>query len=295
MSGWLARSAAAARLAGERPDLWLYGALAWLPVLGWLPLIVAVAHPPTIGDLAFLGAELYGAGSYPWNVLLLSLVCAAAVIGACLLASAGQTGVLRGLAQGARRGREDRPWSLDLGATFGWSVMASLPLAIALAATGVGFVAIAPDEFTSPDSNGPLGVRLAARLAPFLLLSGASLLLSLAMGAAAIRCMRGADGGSIRGALRGALGFLRHRPLRLLGSAIGVAAVNGALLGGELALLRVLWAPIGADLDAGQLLTPTALGLLLAFVAIWLSLLAAGGALHTWSSAWWNAELSGDA
>jgi hypothetical protein len=294
VTGWLARAAAAAQRAGERPDLWLFGALAWLPVVGWLPLIVAVARPVSIADLAFLGAELYGSGSYPWNVLLLSLAGAVGVITACLLAAAGQTGVLRGLADGADERSDARPWSLDLATAFGWSVMASLPLALALAVTGLGFVAIAPDEFTAPASSGPLALRLVLRLAPFLLLTGAALLVSLGIGAAGIRRMLGGPNESIGSALRGALRFLLRHPARLLGSALAVAAVNGAVLAGELALLRVLYAPIGGDLDAGGLLMPGTIGLLLAFVAIWLTLLLAGGALHTWSSAWWNAELSRD-
>ena len=57
------------------------------------------------------------------------------------------------------------------------------------------------------------------------------------------------------------------------------------------ALLRVLWAPIRVELAAGQLVSPQALLLLVGFVAVWLALVLAFGALHAWVSAWWSLEL----
>jgi uncharacterized membrane protein len=57
------------------------------------------------------------------------------------------------------------------------------------------------------------------------------------------------------------------------------------------ALLGVLWAPIAAALRGGQLVSPSALLLLVGFVAIWLTIVLAFGALHVWVSLWWSLEL----
>ena len=56
------------------------------------------------------------------------------------------------------------------------------------------------------------------------------------------------------------------------------------------ALLSVLWMPIGDALATGRLATPETLLLLLGFVAIWLGLLLAAGAVHVAVSAWWAIE-----
>ena len=52
----------------------------------------------------------------------------------------------------------------------------------------------------------------------------------------------------------------------------------------------MLWVPIGSDLDGGRLATPETLLLLLGFVAIWLGLLLAAGAVQVAVSAWWAIE-----
>ena len=57
-----------------------------------------------------------------------------------------------------------------------------------------------------------------------------------------------------------------------------------------IALLSVLWMPIGSALDGGRLATPETLLLLLGFVAIWLGLLLVAGAVHVAISAWWAIE-----
>ena len=56
------------------------------------------------------------------------------------------------------------------------------------------------------------------------------------------------------------------------------------------ALLSVLWMPIGDALATGRLATPETLLLLLGFVAIWLGLLLAAGAVQVAVSAWWAIE-----
>jgi hypothetical protein len=54
-------------------------------------------------------------------------------------------------------------------------------------------------------------------------------------------------------------------------------------------LVGVLWAPIGLGLGNGEPIDATVALLLVGFVAIWLCLVLAGGALHAWGSAtWWT-------
>ncbi|MGH2401712.1 MAG: hypothetical protein ACRDE6_03285, partial [Candidatus Limnocylindria bacterium] len=65
-------------------------------------------------------------------------------------------------------------------------------------------------------------------------------------------------------------------------------------LGFAAVLLGVLWAPIGARLGIGPIEIATGL-LLVGFVAIWLCLVLAGGALHAWSAATWSRLLVTDA
>jgi hypothetical protein len=69
----------------------------------------------------------------------------------------------------------------------------------------------------------------------------------------------------------------------LIGTVISAAYALVAAL-----LLGVLWAPIEAELGArGDFAFATAL-LLVGFVAIWLCLVVAGGALHAWSATTWS-------
>jgi hypothetical protein len=84
--------------------------------------------------------------------------------------------------------------------------------------------------------------------------------------------------------------------LRRAGSAgalhIAVTAVVGvAFLVLSGILVHVLWAPIGAGMIAGGTIDATGALLLVGFVAIWLCLVLAGGALHAWGSATWSALL----
>ena len=60
-------------------------------------------------------------------------------------------------------------------------------------------------------------------------------------------------------------------------------------------LLRVLWAPIGAQLAVGGEIDVATGLLLVGFVAIWLCLVLAGGALQAWSAATWSRLLATDA
>ena len=75
-----------------------------------------------------------------------------------------------------------------------------------------------------------------------------------------------------------------------------VAAFLGQLmfLGFYALLLGVLWAPIGTQLAIGGGFEIGTGLLLLGFVAIWLCLVLAGGALHAWSAATWSRLLATD-
>jgi hypothetical protein len=59
-------------------------------------------------------------------------------------------------------------------------------------------------------------------------------------------------------------------------------------------LLRVLWAPIEERLALNGI-DPAAMLLLVGFVAIWLCLVLAGGALHAWGSVSWTGVLGAGA
>jgi hypothetical protein len=89
-----------------------------------------------------------------------------------------------------------------------------------------------------------------------------------------------------------AAGFreLVRRPLRRIAIAAAIDLAFVAWLVATWALLRVLWTPIGRQAGEGALLTPGSVALLVGFVAIWLCLVAGGGALHAWSSTWWSLE-----
>ncbi|MGH2445356.1 MAG: hypothetical protein ACRDGD_04875, partial [Candidatus Limnocylindria bacterium] len=71
MRRWLSAWLAAARHVSDRPALWLPGALAWTAGFGWLPLMIAVAQPPSEADLTFFGADLFTSGAWPWNAIAL--------------------------------------------------------------------------------------------------------------------------------------------------------------------------------------------------------------------------------
>ncbi|HEX2222009.1 MAG TPA: hypothetical protein VHK06_05745, partial [Candidatus Limnocylindria bacterium] len=81
-----------------------------------------------------------------------------------------------------------------------------------------------------------------------------------------------------------------RRPLPLLGTAVVTLVALAAYLAVSHLLLRVLWAPIGVALDAGDPLAAGTPLLLVGFVAIWLCCLLAGGVIHAWTAAWWALE-----
>ncbi|HYI67589.1 MAG TPA: hypothetical protein VEW95_11755, partial [Candidatus Limnocylindrales bacterium] len=93
MRRWRDAAVASSRLASERPELWLPGALAWIASVGWIPFVVAVARPPSVAELTFLGARIVTSGAWPWNAILIGAGCVAVVVLAFTV-SAGANAVL---------------------------------------------------------------------------------------------------------------------------------------------------------------------------------------------------------
>lgn len=288
---WFERAAAAARTAAEGSDRWLAGSLGSLTYLAWLPLLLTVAALPRTSDLAFIGARLFSSGAFPWNVFLLAALATIAVLVACLVGALAEATLLRGAGSGTPR----RSLTRETEVAFSILLIAVLPTIAALAVLALGIAAVAPAEFAAPDIGGPLWARIAGHLVPILVVVAALLVVGQAIGAAAMRRAIGPDAVTVAAALRGAWRDLIGHPVRRIG--LSLAATLSDLLAAALAfaLLRVIWAPIAVELDAGRLLSPRALLLLIGFVAIWLVLVLALGVLRAWVSAWWSLELTGTA
>jgi len=285
--GWLRNAGMAARVAADRGDLWLPGALGALSYLAWLPLLLTVAAVPRTSDLAFLGASLFSSELFPFNLLLIATLAALGILVACLLAALAEASLLRA----AGLGTPGRSMARELEATFSVTLVAVLPAVAIAAALTRGAAAAAPAEFGAPDFGVPLALRIALRLLP--LLVGLALLawLGQAFGAVAIRKAVGPAALPLGDALRAALRDLIRHPARRLGLALTVFIGDLLAIALAVALLRVLWAPIAAELAGGQLISPPALLLLVGFVAVWLTVTFAFGALHAWVSTWWLLEL----
>jgi len=288
LAGWMVRAGLAARLAGNRADLWIPGAASALAYLAWLPLLAVVAGPPRTSDFAFVGAGLFSSSAYPWNVLLLAAAATLLVLVAFLIAALGEAALLRGLRHDGGGGSLTH----DTGVIFTVLLVAALPAAIAVAILVAATVAIAPGEFGAPDLGGPLLARILGPLAPFVLFLAATILLGQAVGAAAIRRAVGTGSQRIAEALRDGVRDVLRRPTRRLGLALTGTLAELLAVGLAFALLRILWEPVAEDLAAGWLLSPATLSLLVGFVAVWLALLLIAGALHAWVSTWWSAELA---
>ena len=286
MGGWLRRALYAAQLAGDRADLWPAGALAWLAFLGWLPFMVVVARPDP-NDLAFLGVSIYTSGAFPLNLIGLAALAVTVFALLCLLSAMAQVALLRSAAvpDAARP-----PFARATLTGFTIVVVAAVPAVGALAALLAGVAAVAPDAFTSPDTSTPILVRLGAPLAPFLILFVAALLAGQAFGGSALRVAHELPGAPITTVLGRTGGTLVRRPWGALGVALGGLLLDVLVLVVTIALLSVLWMPIGNALDGGRLATAETLLLLLGFVAIWLGLLLVAGAVHVAVSAWWAIE-----
>ena len=139
----------------------------------------------------------------------------------------------------------------------------------------------------------PASVRVLGRLTPLLVLGAIVVISTAALSGLAGRAAT--EAGSVAGGIAGLPSMLR-RPRAAGAVHIAVTAVLGtAFLVLTGLLIHVLWAPIGAGLIAGGAIDATGVLLLVGFVAIWLCLVLAGGALHAWGSATWSALLHPEA
>lgn len=282
MRSWRDAAAASARLAASRPELWLAGALAWIASVGWIPLLVAVGRPPSVAELTFLGARLVGSGSWPWNAAFLAATVVALVLLGFLLAAvanAALIALIEGRASSAR----------DVGLIVAVSLVSALPAALSTLVVLLALAMVAPSEFNAPDPAGGPVLSTAARLTPYLVLLGVTAAAGAALAAVAGRLATGRRQG-VTSALRSA-SSVAVRPPQAIHAVVAFLA-QVVYLGFGALLLGVLWAPIGARLSgSGEI--DVAIGLLLVgFVAIWLCLVLAGGALHAWSAATWSRLLA---
>jgi len=286
VTAWLRRGAAAASLAGERGDLWPPATLASLVYLGWLPLLAVVA-PPNGNDLEYFGVSLITSGAYPWNVVAL---CVAAVAGFVLLLLAAAVAELA--LAGLLRRRPTRAASRTALSGLAVLLLATLPVIVAAAALVSGIVAVAPGVYISPDVQTPVLLRLAGALLPHLAGVALAILAGQVFGGLALRLAIHDAGHDTAGAIRLALRRIARDPWGPFGVALVGWLKDLVLLAGSYAALRALWAPVADRMSGGPLTRPETLLLLVGFVGIWLGILALGGALHAWISAWWHAELS---
>ncbi len=285
MRRWRDAAAGSVRVVSERAELWLPGALAWVASVGWIPFVIAVAHPPSVAELTFLGARIVTSGAWPWNAVLIGAAAVALVLLAFAVTAAANAVLIALL---ARRS----PSTSDARQILAINVVMALPALLSTLVTLMALIAIAPREFNAPDPAGGPVLRTALRLMPYLVLLGVTAAVGAALAAVAGRL-------AVERRLR--IGeALRAAPAVALQPAPAIHAVAAflaqlAFLGFGALLLGVLWAPIGAQLAIGGGFDIATGLLLLGFVAIWLCLVLAGGALHAWSAAAWSRLLASDA
>lgn len=291
MRAWLGRGMAAGRLVAERADLWLPGALAWLAFLGWLPFLLAVVRLPNAGDLAFFASSLYSASSWPLDGLLLGAAAVVTALAAALLTAIGEAALLRAIDAGDPRTR----LSVDAARVFAVELVAAVPAILVLSGLVIALAAVAPGEYQAPDIGGPFVLRVALRVAPLLVGLVVAILIGQALGGAAIRHLAPRRdepfGAAVRSAVGASLRQIVRRPRRVLAAAIGTVAVSIVYLAAVYLLLGVLWRPISASFVAGQAGGTGTPLLLVGFMAIWMCLVAGGGALHAWVTTWWSMEV----
>jgi len=285
MRRWREAAAASVRVVSARSELWLPGALAWVASVGWIPFVIAVARPPSVAELTFLGARIVTSGAWPWNAVLISATGVALVLLAFAMTAAANAVLIALLAGRA-------PSAADARRILAVNSILAIPAVLATVVVLMALVAIAPREFNAPDPAGGPVLRTALRLTPYLVLLAVTAAVGAALAAVAglLAVERGLRLGS---ALRAAPGVAVQPPFAAHAlAAFGVQLVFlcfGALL------LGVLWAPIGAQVAIGGGFDIVTGLLLLGFVAIWLCLVLAGGALHAWSAATWWRLLESDA
>jgi hypothetical protein len=284
--GWLARGREAFRLAGERSDLWLAGALGWLVFVGWLPLLLVVA-PPDGEGIEAIGVSLYLSQSFPLNAVLLVAGAVAGFVGLCLLAATAEVAIEHAADPRAAH----PPAGRATFSAFGILLITAVPVVVTAGLVLGAVLAVAPAEYLSADLATPVLLRIALRILPEL---GVLLLVLLAMqtvGGAALRFGFTHPGQPAITSLRAVLRSILARPWRSVGVATAGLLADGVAAAVTFGLLRLLWPPIGLGLGDGLRSRPETVLLLLGFVAVWLGLLLAAGALHVAISAWWAMEV----
>jgi hypothetical protein len=279
MRAWLRAVRAAAAEVGERPSLWIPGALAWTVIAGWVALVVGVVRPPTSAELTFFGAGLATSGLWPWNLVAAMIAVGLVVAAAFLLAALAECVLLLGRRAGP----------VDVRRAVVVSLACAAPICALLLFVGAVTPFIAQAEFNAPSADGAPIMRTLTRISPLL---GAALVVATAgaaVHAAALRAV--ATGEPARSALRRAPARLARVGSAGVAHALAIVALRIGHLVLASVLLRVLWDPIGIRLAGGGTDVAT-LMLLVGFVAIWLCLVLSGGALHAWGSVTWTRLLA---
>jgi len=276
MRRWLNAAAASAHFVSERPALWLPGALGWVASVGWIPLLVAVAHPPSDAELTFLGARIVTSGAWPWNAVLIGVLATTIVVMGFAVVAVANAALL-GLMEG-------RPTAaLTAGRLLGIALIAAIPGTIIFIVLLAVAASVAPGAFNAPEDRGGPVLRTIIGVAPVVVGLAIAIVLGAAFAAVAART-RGLRSAGRTLALVGGAGWAQV----VLGTLVHAAFLFLAAL-----LLSVLWAPIGGELGISSGIDIATALLLVGFVAIWLCLVLAGGALHAWSAATWSRLLAG--
>lgn len=278
MRRWLSAALRAGDIA-EWPAAWIPGGLAWLAVLGWLPLAVTLVPAPAQSALTHFGAGMRTSGAWPLNLVLLLTGAVALIAVAAALAAIGNAVLL-----GRISGRDVEP--SDAGRMLGAAVVFGLPALIGAGIVIIAVAAVAPAEFNRGGASLDPVTRTALRIAPLLLFTGflavAGTVLAGIAGRVAVRHRSLADG------LVRALGVARATGVPgAIHAIVSVVLASVYVVVGGL-LTRVLWAPIGARLTGGEMADTGTILLLVGFVAVWLCIVLGGGALHAWATATWT-------
>lgn len=278
MGAWRRAASTSLHEVSERPDLWVPGALGWIASVGWIPFVVAVVPAPSISDLTFLGARLVTSGTWPWNAVALGAGLLTIVALAFALVAASNA-TLTAMTVGRRTRASDIARMLRV------SVPAGLPAAIAIGMLLLAASMVAPREFNDPDpAGGPL-VSTLVRLLPYLTVVGLTVLAAIGLSAVGGRIAVERRVGTVH-ALRLAAPAIVRPALTMQLAISALAAIVLLVISGL--LLTVLWSPIAAELGVvGDFGLGTGL-LLVGFVAVWLCIVLAGGALHAWSATTWS-------
>jgi len=282
MRRWLAAASSVLATVSERPTLWVPGALVWVASIGWIPFVAGVVRVPTQSELTYFGAGLQTSGLWPLNLVLIAAGVVAVVtlgVGLVAIGNSALDALLR-----------DRPFDpADAGRRMVTSLIGVLPVAVVVFVLLVATIAVAPAEFNRPQADhGPV-VRTLGRLLPLLVLGAVVVVSSAALTGLAGRAA--SEAGSVAGGLARLPAMLRRAGSAGAIHAAVTAVVGVAFLVLSGILVHVLWAPIGAGLLAGGAIDAGGVLLLVGFVAIWLCLVLAGGALHAWESSTWSALL----